>query len=530
MVPHFKKRFLVFLLSLALICIPNNNVKSTSLWFCGVIHTHTTFTDGSDSIPQRVARAKKESCQFIIITDHHEQIACKQKVGNFAGRDFGFADYFRNCQEQTNTDFITIAGAEIDCMWLPEPNAQMPARSHTLALGIKPEDYPNFNPNSEIEKLQCKFDTQNEILKKLNELGYLAIAAHPNLLATESFPFFWEWQDYRYDLRSGLETYKLLNGIEMFNTETEKQQEDLVREYVKLGAAQVFIAATAGCDSHGWHDTGDDERWTHKTWICTDDFSQAGILEAIKNGQTYAARSNAHLENINLEIGFNNGYQKIEKPVFRFDLVFDKPSQNPQTIQVYRNGKLIENSKQNFSAGDQVYNYNFLDDEFTNGQACYHIEVMNTIITSPILMEIEEKQKNEDPNPLSPEPLPMSNIYKGQLVESCIGKPSQTQEKNQNLVVLPDYPTNIFNTRDTIWIYARFTNFPGEHHTELIWYDPNGNIMLRQKNKIAENSNRCDDIILYRHNITKDMELIGQYKADLFWDGQKMATFHFRRY
>jgi len=481
--------------------------KVSSNWMPGIIHVHTTFSDGSDNVPQRVAQAKEQGCRFMIVTDHYEQIGQIKKSGSFAGRDFGFADYFRNCQEQTTVDFATIPGAEIECLWLPEQDARELAHSHLLALCILPEDHPNFKINPEIARLQCAANTQEQMTRKVFELGWIPVAAHPNLLVTKSFPFLWEWQDNRFDFSPAIWS-NLLSGLEMFNVETAKQQEDLVEQYVRRGAEGKYLFVTSGCDSHGWHEPKDKERWMRKTWVFARDVSQKSILTAIKEGRTYASQHNAHLENLNYEIGFHT--QVVDRPRFRFSLVFAQKTTSPKTIRIYRGGKLCPESVCEFPAGSQRYDY-FWEDNLLEGiQPYYIIESPGVLITSPIVLYIKDNEHR--------------------LSQVVVGKPSAEQNLVEEPTGPPQYLTKTFKTLDPVWVYLRFVNISkGKHTIRLFWFGPLGTILWKQEKEINVDSWSSWADLVFKRQPPQAGDPQGHYELEIYWDDSLEDITYFER-
>lgn len=386
---HFKIILILTLMIFYLQTVPI--CSQTKKPLMGYVHLHTTFSDGSDNIPQRVRQAKAEGCSFSIFSDHYEQIPLKNKGGDYAGTDFGFADYLRNCQEQTSADFICIPGAEIASFWNPEPNKT--ACSHTLILGFG--DY-DFGPQQrQLVELQMKNGTQQAIINRIKEIGYLSVAAHPTLITDMSLRWhFWRGSDFRYDLRPANEQP---NGLEMFNVENRNQQEDLVRRYLHLVNQKIPIFVTSGCDSHKWfpwRPEQDHQLWGRQTGVYADALTQQAILEGLKHGHSYAANYRAHGYLSPLP-GFTA--QRVDKAEFRCSVVFEKPTDSSKTIRIYRDGQLVEKSVQDYPAGFRQIDYSFVDEDVTEGEHWYVLEVPMTLITSPIVLNIQRTP------PVSPE-------------------------------------------------------------------------------------------------------------------------------
>ena len=62
-------------------------------WYPGIIHAHSTFSDGTRNPESLIEKAKKSSALFLIPTDHYEQIGKEKKFGGTIADDFGFDNY-----------------------------------------------------------------------------------------------------------------------------------------------------------------------------------------------------------------------------------------------------------------------------------------------------------------------------------------------------------------------------------------------------------------------------------------------------
>lgn len=659
------------------------SLKVWGEWMPGIIHIHTTFSDGSDDIPQRVDRAKKEGCRFIIITDHYEQIdnLDKKAYEGGAGTDYGFEDYFRNCREQTIRDFVTIAGAEIESQWMPELSGEQTAYSHLLALRIKPENHVGWKINSKIKEIQCQLSAQSAIAERVRDFDWIPVAAHPNLISSIGIQWkFWEGRNSCFDFRVPT-TLDKLQGIEMFNTETVKQQENLVISYLGWLADGRKFFVTSGCDSHNWTDAADlllktphqlvagislevlrkylvdsdNKRWTRKTWVYVDNFNQVGILDAIKEGKTYATQYGARLENLNYNPSLS--LQSVDRPKFQFTVAFSQAITSGKTVRIYRDGINCCFNK-DFSAGVSKIPIVWEDNEVNTGKHFYVIEVPGVLITSPIHLNVQKPApvtlqvietypadgatnipididmwfrfsepvdirsfivpeyydriysgaaspqvevnwlniiieptstirsyggpvfaqydpKNEataawfmiswDPNTTytvrlktgikSQQGIPLANDYvfrfttgnwrkwdagprevtadtgsKNRLEKIVLGKPSVEQKLGIDSAQIPKFVTNIFDCYDWAWIYFQFVNVSkGDHKLELNWYDPSGNIFLKQNQPVkADEESMKSEIAFWRWpGILGDP--LGKYKIEILWDGQKIKIVDFER-
>jgi len=315
--------------------------------------------------------------------------SCGGVHGKWAGHDYGFADYFRNCREQTNGGFLCIPGAEIDSTWKPEEDpTQDSAHAHLLALRLKESDHrdPNtgaYAENPLIKALECRQNTQGQLVELVGSLSWIPVAAHPNLISKLSLQLPpWRWQDCRFDFRD-LSVLQRLQGIEMFNVATSKQQEDLFSNYLGwLQEKKGNLFVTAGCDSHGWADAAevlqkaypglvgsislellrqylkakDDLAWSRKTWVylAPDQFTPDGLLQAITAGRTCATQYGARLTQLSPLPGEKT---TMDRAVIKATVQFPVPTTSEKEFVVYRDGNPVEDFQEPQPAGRTSYTW-----------------------------------------------------------------------------------------------------------------------------------------------------------------------------
>ncbi|MBP6964054.1 MAG: hypothetical protein KBC96_06575 [Armatimonadetes bacterium] len=409
-------------LSLCCVLLFWNVPSSTaSQWYSGIVHVHTTFSDGSDNIPQRVETARKLGYKFLIVTDHYEQINSLEKptakyggnLANPAAVDITFKDYRRNCDEQTTDgEFVTIPGAEIQAIWKAESDTQ--DMSHTLALGPLGE-----SGSKDLDKLLSKQGSQREIISCVNgKMRMLPVAAHPTLISEKSFPKVWEWQRCRYDLRSP-EAYEGIRGVEFFNSETPEQDRGVLDWYMSLIRDEMkkpqnkrkTILVTAGCDSHGWKDLKDLERWLRVTRVWADELTSEGLLKALGEGRCYASAMGAYLkESSHLPGGTA---QNVGIPTFRFTVALPARSDSflnsivrnygvtlkvatellsekigTTDIVMYRDGVEVPESRKSFKGTPTSVSYEWTDKSASLGEHWYVLCVDGLLVTSPIALRV----------------------------------------------------------------------------------------------------------------------------------------------
>lgn len=380
---------------------------SAGEWYPGLVHVHSTFSDGRDNVPRCVEKAKETGYKFMIITDHYELIAATDKGNaktyqsplNHGGVDYGFADYVRNCKEQTKDgEFVTIPGAEVSASW--HSGSDTWDSSHTLALGplgsssaedpysllLKqtgpmptPADVISGDPNKLLPKASAL--TQAEAIACVNEkMHMLPVAAHPTLVSDVSFtdrP--WEPLRCRYDLSSP-DKYAGIKGVEFFNVCKVQQNHDVLAWYLSLVKQRQPVFVTSGCDSHT---AGVTDSWQRVTWVFADSLNSKGILKALGDGQSYAAANGACIKEINYRPG--KSVQTVDRPEFRFTIWFlGKAVSSPKTIVMYRDGAEVADSRRTFKKGLTDLKYEWNDTTASAGEHWYVLWIDGCLVTSPI--------------------------------------------------------------------------------------------------------------------------------------------------
>lgn len=399
---------------LALVVFLLGSTYGWAEWYPGIIHAHSLFSDGARTPEKLVSRAKDAAGRFLVVTDHYEQIdglylpdgktlkygvhlwaanrGLSVGVGEAAfnlvtgaGFDcYEFGRYRSRFLGQESADFVIIPGAEITTFW---GEGDSRAVSHILAFGkaaFKDDNLFNY----------FKEENQQAVIDRLNELGALPVAAHPFLVSTTKYRWYvGDIQNLCFNPRQS----DNIKGIEFFN-EGGPHDYYLTRSwYLSLLKKGNKIFVTAGCDSHA-DVTGDSDRWTRKTWVFSEKLEAKSLLEAIAQGQTYAAQHGASLEKLNYIPGFQ--VQEVERPKFLFSVAFDKKISDSKTIQIYRDGKLIEGSVQTHKKenikGLQKIAYVWEDKYIEAGEHSYVIEVEGVLITSPIRLKLKTQPLVKD--------------------------------------------------------------------------------------------------------------------------------------
>jgi Zn-dependent protease with chaperone function/histidinol phosphatase-like PHP family hydrolase len=344
-------------------------------WLSGIIHCHSTFSDGSRNPEQCVLQARAAGARFLIVTDHYEQIdgdrkpGGKKKVGARFADDQGFANYRSRFSSLSGRDFVVIPGAEITTFW-------QGSASHLLAVGDLA-----YRDNVLLD-LQMKEGTQQDTIKRVVERGLLAVAAHPHLISTMYQQWYGEISNLQFDPAAA----KGIHGLEFFNDETSEGYAGTLRWYLSLVGRGDDVFVTSGCDAHiPQLDLLDLQRWTRKTWIYTDNVSEGSVLTSLRAGRSYAANGNARFAGISPIPGFDP--RRVSRAVVGCTVVFPGPTLEKKKIRVYRDGKLLAGSEKEVPRATVTYRY-ICQDKTARGLHRYVVEVDNALVSSPIVLDV----------------------------------------------------------------------------------------------------------------------------------------------
>ncbi len=326
-------------------------------WYPGIIHVHSTFSDGDRTPAMLKNAAVANGLAFLIVTDHWEQIPKEKKLSGLVTDDFGFDKYLASFQ--STPKLIIIAAAEIA---VPRQGAS----SHVLAIG-------------DLRKIIGQtYSSPKDLIENLSRAGLLAVAAHPDLNE--------KGRNFIFDLSMA----PSIAGIEFYNQSRDADRKTLGRllDLIAAGAAGRDIFVTSGCDSHMSVDPTslDLARWTHKTYVWVEDkLTDENLLAALANGRTYAANDGAQLVSINHLPGFTP--QSVNRPEFFFTISLpDKASW--KKAKLYRDGQFL-----GFAAPEKTSDgqrYHFHDTQCSQGTHRYIIEIEDYLVTSPIILDVKD--------------------------------------------------------------------------------------------------------------------------------------------
>ncbi len=349
-------------------------------WYPGIIHVHSTFSDGSDNIAQRAESAKQAGASFIIITDHLDQLNSRDKPPAKAGRianpkavDVGTDNYIGTCKNCSVGSIVTIPGVEVSNTWGTDD-------AHTLALGSL--------DTSVCQSLKST-GSQAATIDVINKHS-ISVAAHPFCTSAASAqPRFWEKGRFCSDTSDSAVCANIM-GVEFFNDKTSAQTGKTLSWYLSLLAKHRDVFVTSGCDSHGWGEPDDLERWERKTWVWTDNPSADGFLDAIVKGRTYASAQGAYITEMNYRPG---GVQSVTStPTFSIKLVLPTGIANAvrgSSAVMYRDGSELTGSRRTLRSLGRALEYSWTDTEASPGLHYYVFWVEPYIVTSPIKIHVE---------------------------------------------------------------------------------------------------------------------------------------------
>jgi len=108
----------------------------------GVLHIHSTYSDGEFSLAQLRDLFAAAGCRFACITDHADALDGRHQA------------YRRECEARSDERFCFVPGLEYGCV----------ERMHVLGYGVT-APIPSIDPEA--------------VIRRIRELGGLAVIAHP---------------------------------------------------------------------------------------------------------------------------------------------------------------------------------------------------------------------------------------------------------------------------------------------------------------------------------------------------------------
>jgi len=352
-------------------------------WRHGTVHGHSLNSDGTRTASQVIGKAKATGDEFLIQTDHYDVLVKAPTKALDEWHMKVYRDGF------TTNKLVCLVGAEF---------AARHGKSNAHILGFGPE----IRADDILSKLNGKQGVQQQLIDRLEELGFLAVAAHPSQQSTTNHLFDWG-------------NARGLDGVEFFNDGSAEGYQKTLAQYLALISRGESLFVTAGCDQHTPADPDDKERWTRKTYVWIDGpLTKESLLEALRHGQTYAAQYGVRLTEINHIPA--RGSQVVDRPVISFRLEFGRPLRQAKLIRLYRDGMAV--LEVICDAGQSSVSYTFDDKTAPKGQHSYILEVKGALITSSIHLSV----RAETTEPAGTNKIPSGENDAGTAFPLLIGK------------------------------------------------------------------------------------------------------------
>lgn len=158
--------------------------------------------------------------------------------------------------------------------------------------------------------------------------------------------------------------------------------DELISYFSLLGKGKA-LCLTCDNDTHG---PGLPGAGTLYTYINIGEINKASLLQAIREGRTYATKSGIRIYQENFQIC--NSYPKVEKVSWSFKL--DLPSRFlvAPKIKVFRGNKEVAELKKVNAITERQPEYRFEDKNLKSGSYWYVLAIPGELVTSPITVEV----------------------------------------------------------------------------------------------------------------------------------------------
>jgi hypothetical protein len=375
------------------------SVGHAAEWCAGVIHLHTTYSDGDNSptelrglVRERLNGFGAPPHTFMMVTDHFEVLDGKRRQAHKP-----YSSYRPTIQAlSVPGQFLAMPCLELAAAW-QAAGQDVTANCHTLALGVLPPSYPELAAHY-VEHplvLEPKFGAQRELLSAVRAMGMLPIAAHPDEYGRVEIHVpksLMEVMDYRFDQRP--ENWGDLAGVEVMNELVSSQDEEDIHFYLRVVATGRPVCVTAGADFHG---TGVSplpqipvkeilKCLQRFTYVYVDSFDEAGIQAGMAAGRTYAARFGARLDSISPMVG---EHAVSSSPTISAAISLHGEEQTPKEILIYRDGVLVEGSRKEWGGKTRSTTYEWTDPDAKSGEEhSYVLRVGEVLLTSPMYVRV----------------------------------------------------------------------------------------------------------------------------------------------
>lgn len=388
-------------------------------WAKGLVHFHTDFSDGRASIPEAARIATRRGYDFLVITDHLQDIKLKKKRR--------FEDYVAACDSASEGgDILVLPGGEFEDRWQDVLDR---SEGHTLTLSVRPLVAAGefSNPDPEAKPYAHWTDSAGgsgqtlAIQEKLRSYDLPVLASHQFQHSFVSYGDGAEQPDFRYDLRY-LDNVRALDFFYSGLVDLAHEVDDFAL-YLQLltKGPGTPPCVYASCDYHVgpeiWFEDEGLQEWTrtiasvavalakrnvqidpgvtiqayaapeqlsHATyvWLGAAPLTEANVLQSFRQGRTFVTRGDAEVEELSPQPGMDQ--QSEGYPAFRLRMSRSCESPRPRTVFVLRDGKIVQ--RQVFHPQVPI-DFSWPDWGLGPGQHQYVIYVPTKLITSPVVVE-----------------------------------------------------------------------------------------------------------------------------------------------
>jgi hypothetical protein len=390
-------------------------------WAKGLVHFHTDFSDGRASIKRAAEIAVKRGYDFLVITDHLQDLKLKTKRR--------FEDYVAECDAVSESgDILVLPGGEFEDKWQDGIDK---SEGHTLTLSVRPlvdngellNADPMAKPYAHWADSAGSIGGTLAIQEKLRSYDLPILASHQFQHSLVSYEEETENPDFRYDLRH-INSIRALDFFYSGLVDVAHEVDDFAL-YLQLltKGLEPPPCVYASCDYHigpeVWFQDEDEGlvQWTrtiaslavalakrnvpigpgvtiqayaapeqlgHATyvWLGAAPLTEANILQAFRQGRTFVTRGEAEVEELSPPPGTDQIYEGY--PAFRLRMSKSYESPRPRVVFILRDGKVVH--RQAFHPRVQL-DFSWPDWEPGPGRHHYILYVPTKLITSPILVE-----------------------------------------------------------------------------------------------------------------------------------------------
>lgn len=202
-------------------------------WYAGDSHSHSTYSDGANTIAANCASAYKEGLSWLYSTDHNNMAQYKETAAVNASYTAG--------------DFLNLAGNEFTSQ----------NRGHTLGYRLPYAESSNFTTSTPggggwyIDEVGSNGQNWQTVIDTVNGWGGIFYAAHPNAGSKASQRIEWSFD----------EVYKVhgMTGIEVWNASqvfSHPQNVGAFKIWDTLNVRGDKLLGIANSDGHGVPDIG----------------------------------------------------------------------------------------------------------------------------------------------------------------------------------------------------------------------------------------------------------------------------------